>query len=205
MLEDTGERVIPELMDPMNNLLLEHISRYQFAMSYLHGRVLDLSCGSGYGTHLMVKKKKREVQEVVGVDIDAEIIHYAKGKYYHPKSNFLVADATSESLVNDLGTFDVIVSFETIEHIEDEERLLNNYYELLKPNGTLIVSTPFGKGRGVPCGSPFHVHQLRPDEFYALFTRYSNTSFFLQDGVLIEPYPGRKDVYYPLGIAVCRK
>ncbi|TCT20372.1 methyltransferase family protein [Melghiribacillus thermohalophilus] len=203
MLDDTGERVIPEFMDPMNHLLLEHIARYQFALHYVHGRVLDLSCGAGYGTHLIAKKAKNKIDEVIGIDIDPNVIQYAKGKYYHPKSTFLVKDATDSNLPEELGGFDVIVSFETIEHIQEEKKILANYFNLLKEGGTLIVSTPFGKGRGKPCGSPFHVHQLTPEEFWVLFKGYTETFFYGQKGVLIEP--PRENVHYPLGIAVCKK
>ncbi|GAA0452510.1 class I SAM-dependent methyltransferase [Alkalibacillus silvisoli] len=203
MIEDTGERVIPKMMDPTNPLLLEHIARYQFALPYLHGRVLDLTCGAGYGSHMIVKRRKRQVEEVIGVDLDPEIINYAKGAYYHPKTQFIIANAVDETLVEQMGTFDAIVSFETIEHIEEEQALLDNYNRLLKPGGTLIVSTPFGKGRGKPCGSPFHVHQLTPDEFKELFIHYQSTQFYYQNGVLIEP--GRENLQYPLGIAVCTK
>ncbi|MDQ0352964.1 2-polyprenyl-3-methyl-5-hydroxy-6-metoxy-1,4-benzoquinol methylase [Alkalibacillus filiformis] len=203
MIEDTGERVIPKMMDPMNPLLLEHIARYQFALPYLRGRVLDLSCGSGYGSHMIAKRRKREVEEVIGIDLDPDIIKYAKGEYYHPKTQFIEANAIDETLIDRVGTFDAIVSFETIEHIAEEQALLDNYYRLLKPGGKLIVSTPFGQGRGKPCGSPFHVHQLTEQEFKALFTNYSNSQFFYQDGVLIEPK--RENVRYPLGIAVCTK
>ncbi|MRG87230.1 class I SAM-dependent methyltransferase [Salinibacillus xinjiangensis] len=205
MVKDTGERVIPEYMDSMNMLLLEHIARYQFALPYAVGRVLDLSCGAGYGTHFVTKKRKKQIDEVIGIDIDQDIIEYAKGKYYHPQSSFMVKDATDLTLPNQIGQFDSILSFETLEHIEDEEKLLKNYHQLLKPGGTLIVSTPFGQGRGVECGSPFHVHQLTPEEFRALFTCYTDVSFYYQDGVLIEPEPPRKGIYYPLGIAVCKK
>ncbi|GEN47134.1 class I SAM-dependent methyltransferase [Alkalibacillus haloalkaliphilus] len=203
MIEDTGERVIPKMMDPMNPLLLEHIARYQFALPYLHGRVLDLSCGSGYGSHMIIKSRKREVEEVVGIDLDPKVINYAKGEYYHPKTQFIEANATDATLVDLIGTFDAIVSFETIEHIAEEQALLNNYYRLLKPGGTLVVSTPFGRGRGQPCGSPFHVHQLTEQEFEALFTSYSTSQFYYQNGVLIEPK--REGIRYPLGIAVCTK
>ncbi|MFD1019305.1 class I SAM-dependent methyltransferase [Thalassobacillus hwangdonensis] len=203
MIEDTGERVIPEFMKSSNKLLLEHMARYQFALPYVKGRVLDLSCGSGYGTHMMAKENKSVVDEVVGIDIDTEIITYAKGTYYHPLSTFKVMNAVDPDFPAELGTFDVITSFETYEHIEDEEQLLANYHALLKPGGTLIVSTPFGEGRGQSCGSPFHVHQITPQEFRDLFTNYSETNFFYQKGVLIEP--PRDKVNYPLGIAVCIK
>ncbi|MFD2639766.1 class I SAM-dependent methyltransferase [Piscibacillus salipiscarius] len=205
MLEDTGERVIPKFMDPLNPLLLEHIARYQFALNYLHGRVLDLSCGAGYGTHMIAKRCKKMISEVIGIDLDQDVIDYAKGEYYHPQSKYLVADATYSHLKEQLGTFDCIVSFETIEHIEDEQAILNNYYQLLKPGGTLIVSTPFGEGRGKPCGSPFHVHQLTEEEFRHLFIDvYERTEFFYQNGVVIEPVQ-REGVHYPLGVAVCKK
>ncbi|ASF37951.1 SAM-dependent methyltransferase [Halobacillus halophilus] len=203
MVKNTGERVIPEYSDPTNNLLLEHAARYQFSLSYMQGRVLDLSCGAGYGTHMIAKQCKHVIDEVIGVDIDEEIIRYAKGTYYHPKSSFEIHDAIDPHLSSHLGTFDVIVSFETYEHIKEEEKLLHNYYQLLNPGGKLIISTPFGKGRGKECGSPFHVHQITPQEFRDLFTNYAKQEFFYQNGVLIEP--PREDVYYPLGLAVCEK
>ncbi|GEL78594.1 class I SAM-dependent methyltransferase [Tenuibacillus multivorans] len=205
MIEDTGERVIPNLMDPLNPLLLEHIARYQFALNYLYGRVLDLSCGAGYGTHMIAKRRKKQVNEVIGVDLDPNIIQYANNEYYHPKSSYHITDATDPNLNQSFGTFDCIVSFETIEHIEDEQAILNNYDRLLKPGGTLIVSTPFGKGRGEPCGNPFHVHQLTQEEFKELFTNdYQHVEFFYQNGVVMEPHQ-REGVKYPLGIAVCQK
>ncbi|SET06052.1 Methyltransferase domain-containing protein [Salinibacillus kushneri] len=205
MLQDTGERVIPDNMDSMNMLLLEHLARYQFSLPHVHGRVLDLSCGAGYGTQFIAKRLKNEIHEVIGIDIDKDVIHYAKGRYHHPKASYYVKDATDPSLPQQLGQFDSIISFETLEHIAKEEKLLQNYYQLLKPGGTLIVSTPFGKGRGKKCGSPFHVHQLTPGEFRDLFTSYQEVSFFYQNGVLIEPHPPKEGVYYPLGIAVSKK
>ncbi|GAA0501562.1 hypothetical protein GCM10008986_31310 [Salinibacillus aidingensis] len=205
MLQDTGERVIPDYMDSTNMLLLEHIARYQFSLSYAKGRVLDLSCGAGYGSQFMAKRLKQNVDEVIGIDIDADVIKYAKGRYHHPKVSFQVNDAKDPGLPEQLGQFDTITSFETLEHIAEEESLLNNYYELLRPGGTLLVSTPFGKGRGKECGSPFHVHQLTPSEFHELFSDYRQCSFFYQNGVLIEPHPGQENVHYPLGIAVCKK
>lgn len=71
MIEDTGERVIPKKMSPMNNLLLEHIARYQFALPYLEGRVLDMACGAGYGTHMIAKQRKKFIDEVIGIDIES--------------------------------------------------------------------------------------------------------------------------------------
>ncbi|GAA0322782.1 hypothetical protein GCM10008967_11630 [Bacillus carboniphilus] len=205
MLQDTGERVIPDEMKPSNGLLLEHLARYHFCIPYLHGRVLDIASGSGYGTQMIAKAAKKRVSEVIGIDLDDEAVNYANSRYYHPLVRYNQGNATDPILKELYGTFDVIVSFETIEHIEEEARFLENVYKLLKPNGTLILSTPFGKGRGKPCGSPFHIHQLTVEEFKNLFNEYDykQVEFYFQRGVLIEPE--KKGIHYPLGVAVCKK
>lgn len=204
MITYTGERIIPELMSPMNMLLLEHIARYQFALPYVkEGRVLDISCGSGFGTQFVAKKAKHIIEQIVGIDIDQETIQYAKGRYHHPKAAFKQYDAVDVQLAQKLGQFDLILSFETIEHIANEQQFLKNIYDMLKPGGRLVLSTPFGQGRGIPCGSPFHVHQITKEEFCMMFDQYAEKEFYYQNGVLIEPE--REDVYYPVGLVVCTK
>jgi 2-polyprenyl-3-methyl-5-hydroxy-6-metoxy-1,4-benzoquinol methylase len=205
MLLDTGERVIPDNMKPTNSLLLEHIARYHFSYPYLRGRILDFACGTGYGSMMMAKAGKKYIEEIVSVDIDKDTIEYARKNYNHPLVNYSVQDVVDPNIHDKLGKFDVIVSFETIEHVKDEERFLSNVYQLLKPNGTLIISTPFGQGRGKPCGSPFHVHQLTKEEFHGLFDNYLKVNFYYQKGVLIEPPREDVEIRYPLGIAVCTK
>ena len=205
MLKDTGERVIPEKMKITNGLLVEHIARYHFASNYVKGRVLDFASGAGYGSHIIAKQRKKQVTEIIGIDIDEEVIQYAKGTYYHPLTKFMQGDVTDPVLPEKLGMFDTIISFETIEHVEEEERFLSNIFNLLKPGGTLVLSTPFGKGRGEPCGSPFHVHQLTVEEFTNLFPKYEETTFYFQRGALIEPAFLGADEYYPLGIVVAKK
>ena len=205
MLEDTGERVIPENMKITNELLIEHVARYHFALPFIEGRVLDFASGSGFGTHIIAKKKKKEITEIIGVDINKDALEYAKHHYYHPKSSFYQADVTDLTLPDQFGQFDSIVSFETIEHVEAEGQFLSNVYQLLKPGGKLVLSTPFGKGRDVPCGSPFHVHQLTPEEFAGLFSDYSTVTHYVQKGALIEPRDHATLDQYPLGIVVCEK
>lgn len=148
MLKDTGERIIPEKMKITNELLLEHIARYHFASNYIQGRVLDFASGSGYGSHIIAKKSKKKIDEVIGVDIDVKAVKYARSTYYHPLTTYLNEDVTDPHLPEKLGQFDSILSFETIEHVIEEKQFLSNVYNLLKPEGTLILSTPFGKGRG---------------------------------------------------------
>lgn len=205
MLELTGERVIPKLMKPTNGLLLEHIARYYFATPYTKGRVLDIACGAGYGTHMIGKKCKKEISEVIGVDIDADCVKYAKKNYFHPKVSYEVGDIFDNDLHDRIGQFDTILSFETIEHVEDENLFMRSLLKILKPGGTLVISTPFGKGKGIPSNSPFHVHQFTKQEFINIFNNFNfqKVEIYFQRGVTIEP--ARKDVHYPIGVAVLQK
>ncbi|MFC3041745.1 class I SAM-dependent methyltransferase [Virgibacillus xinjiangensis] len=205
MLEDTGERVIPENMKITNGLLMEHVARYHFAAEYVTGRVLDFASGSGYGAHIIAKSCKHKIDEVIGVDKDKEAVRYARGIYYHPLTTFREGDVTDPGLPGELGQFDVILSFETIEHITEEGQFLSNIYRMLKPGGILILSTPFGEGRGKPCGQPYHVHQLKVEEFKGLFSAYREADFYYQKGVLIQPAAAAEDKNFPLGIVVCKK
>ncbi|RWZ52163.1 class I SAM-dependent methyltransferase [Halobacillus fulvus] len=203
MLKDTGERVIPKEMDSMNMLLLEHVARYTFALPYTKGRVLDIASGAGYGSAFVAKKRKEFIDEMYGVDISPEAVQYAIHNYYHPLLTFREGDAMDPALKDTLGTFDTILSFETIEHVPDDRVFMKRMYDLLKPGGALVLSTPFGKGRDQPSGFPFHYFQLTVEEFKRLFEPFSEVEFFYQTGVTIEP--PRKDVYYPLGVAVAIK
>lgn len=203
VLKDTGERIIPKEMKPTNGLLLEHTARYYFSTPYVQGRVLDIACGTGYGSQMVVKTRKEEIKEMIGVDIDDETLKYAKANYFHPLLSFEKGDVVDRKLPERLGKFDTILSFETIEHVEDEQLFMKNMYELLKPGGILVLSTPFGQGKEKTCGSPFHYFQLTKEEFIDLFKDFSNVEFYYQRGVTIEP--PREGVYYPLGVAVARK
>jgi SAM-dependent methyltransferase len=215
LLTYTGERVIPELMKPTNGLLLEHLARYYFSIPYIKGRTLDLACGSGYGTQMIAKACKKVTKDIVGVDVDPVTIAYANSKYNHQFVTYQQGDAIDPQLAQKLGSFHTILSFETIEHVTNEHVFMNNIYDMLLPGGILVLSTPFGQGRGKPCGSPFHIHQYTRDEFYDLFTRFKDVEIFYQSGVAIERgertldgqsfQPPRSNAKYPLGIAVCTK
>jgi len=199
----TGERVIPELMKPTNGMLLEHIARYYFAIPYAKGRVLDISCGVGYGSHMIAKSCKKDVTHVVGVDVDEDAIKYAESIYNHPCITYQTADAMDPLLPQKLGLFDTIFSFETIEHLANDMQFMDNIYAMLLPGGILVLSTPFGQGRGKACQEPFHVHQYTKQEFKELFTAFKNVDIYYQRGVTFEP--PRKGIKYPLGVAVCIK
>ncbi|MBU8908674.1 class I SAM-dependent methyltransferase [Desertibacillus haloalkaliphilus] len=203
MLKDTGERIIPKEMKPTNGMLLEHLARYYFSTPYANGRVLDIASGTGYGSVMIAKTRNTEVDEVIGVELDPDTLDYAKKNYYHPRVHFKQGNALDPDLPEKIGTFDTILSFETIEHVSDDQLFVKNMYQLLNKGGTLVLSTPFGRGRGVPSSEPYHYHQLTEDEFKELFTDFSEVEFYYQRYVTFEP--PRPGVRYPIGVAVCKK
>ncbi|MCC5912123.1 MAG: class I SAM-dependent methyltransferase [Clostridiaceae bacterium] len=201
-MEYTRERVIPKLMNPKNGMLIEHIVRYEFAKSFCQGRVLDIACGSGYGSEILLKANPK-VDELVGIDLSKEAIEYAKEHYAFLETSYYVDDALNKNLHKTYGTFDTIVSFETIEHFEGDHQFVENLYNLLKPDGTLIISTPFGRGKNQPCKSPFHVYQYTEEEFIHVLKPFKKITMYHQIDTRIEiPKEGQK---YYLMVAVCKK
>ncbi|HEX2112351.1 MAG TPA: class I SAM-dependent methyltransferase [Gaiellaceae bacterium] len=114
-----------------------HVARYRFALPRVAGkRVLDLGCGEGYGTALLAETAR----EVVGVDYSPVAIDHARRSYARENVRFVVADATA--LDDSLGHFDVVTCFEVVEHVERDDRLFAGVARVLRPGGTLVLSTP---------------------------------------------------------------
>ena len=124
MIEFTGERVIPGYVE--DDLWAEHLARYAFACRFAPGtRVLDLGCGTGYGTAELA----RHATEAVGVDIAPDAIDFAASHYR--SARFIVASATDVPL--DDASFDIITAFELIEHLSDWRALLRDARRVLRP------------------------------------------------------------------------
>src|SRR5262245_17277167 len=135
MLEWTGERFLPWLAE--SAIAYEHLHRYAYAASLVAGkRVLDLASGEGYGSKMLAESASL----VIGVDIDENCVRHATARYGSGTLHFVSGSITAIPIHGD--PFDVIVCFEAIEHIEDQERLLAEVQRLLRPDGIFIVSTP---------------------------------------------------------------
>lgn len=116
----------------------EHLERYKYA--YLHSQnktVLDIAGGSGYGTFLLATKGN--AKEVHSVDLDETAVKYGNLKYNHAVIKRELGNAIHYTKEN---YYDLVVSFETIEHLDDYKAFLNNIHKSLLKNGELIISTP---------------------------------------------------------------
>jgi len=192
LAEFTGERLIPGQVDV--DLLNEHMARYTFAVRLARGkRVLDAGCGAGYGTAELAQVADR----VTGIDVAAEAVDYAREHY--PAANIVFEQASATALPFANASFDLVVAFEVIEHLEDWRGFLAEACRVLTPSGQLIVSTPnrlyYTESRGAHGANPYHVHEFDFAEFTAeLKAVFQHVSMFLEnhvEGVAFTPFePG---------------
>lgn len=158
----TGERLVPGAVDPV--LELEHRQRYQWVLQLAQGkRVLDAACGEGYGSDMLAAV----ASAVVAVDVSQPAVEQAKERYRRPNLSFVASSVTSLPLADQ--SVDLVVSFETIEHIgqADQRLFLEETRRVLAPGGVLVISTPdrvnYSERRNYH--NEYHVHEFSREEF----------------------------------------
>jgi SAM-dependent methyltransferase len=153
--------------DPQSELWGEHRSRYRFAAQLVLGkRVLDVASGAGFGLAML----RSSGACVVGVDYDA--VALCEARRLSPSVPLARGDATSLPLRD--ASLDVVVSFETLEHVPDAAAMVREVRRVLKPGGSLVLSTP-NRGFGPPelhTNNPFHVREFTADELRALLASH---------------------------------
>lgn len=154
--EDHAERMVPELHRP-SLLYAEHMTRYLAAQPLVAGkRVLDIASGSGYGSRLLADG----AASVVGVDISTAAVEYARATYPRDNLEFRLGQATAIPLEDN--SVDVVVTFETIEHVADYRGFLAEVDRVLAPDGLALVSTP--NDLEFVEGNHFHLHEFVYEE-----------------------------------------
>jgi SAM-dependent methyltransferase len=178
-LDFTGER-FTSAVD--GQIAFEHIHRYLMARDLCRGKdVADIASGEGYGSALLSQVAK----SVIGVEIDHGSVAHATQSYPYPNLKFVQGDARNPPIPS--ASIDIVVSFETLEHFLEHDQFLAEVVRILRPNGSLLISTP---DRDVysPSGrpaNPFHVHELSRPEFLNLLNRhFSDVKVFRQRPLL---------------------
>jgi len=169
----TGERLVTTVKGAG---VVEHLHRYALACEFVKNKtVLDLASGEGYGSNLLSKYAKM----VIGIDISGEAISYSTQKYRKDNLKFIKADATEIPI--ETGAIDVVVSFETLEHVSEQEKMLSEIKRVLKNDGILIISSP-EKSNYEEVNlekNPFHIKELYFDDFRQLISKYFKNYFFI--------------------------
>ena len=136
---------------------LKHEKAYEFARQYCEGKdVLDFGCGSGYGTAILANVAK----SVVGVDTSPIAVQYCLDHWNIGNMIFEKIER-DYTLRFDDNTFDVIVSFQVIEHIPDVPRYLSLLKRVLKPGGPLVITTTNRAWRLRPTEKPWNRSHCR--------------------------------------------
>jgi len=161
----TGERFLPEVRGV---IWYEHWHRYAAIAPLAQGRrVLDAACGEGYGSYLL----SRTAASVIGVDVSPAAVAHAGQRYKHPNLAFATGSVASLPLPD--ASVDLVVSFETIEHLHEQREMLAEFRRVLVPDGILVISSPnrpvYNEGGGIE--NHYHVRELDRDELAALLGR----------------------------------
>lgn len=160
----------------------EHLKRYEYAASMVFGKkVLDMASGCGYGSKYLFETGY--ASNVLGVDLSFDSVKYANYKYGCNEVLFLCGNASTVKLNTH---FDVIVSFETIEHLEDVNAYLEVVYKHLKNEGVFVVSTPLVKSTDNNPSNPYHRIEWSFSDFIDLVKdRFVVESLHLQSQKLV--------------------
>ena len=180
-LSFTGERFHPDLAGEM---WAEHWHRYHFVLPLIAGKkVLDVASGEGYGSALMATV----ALAVSGVDVSTDAVAHA-GRVYAKRQNLHFTQGSCAKLPFDDASFDAVVSFETIEHILEQDEFLSEIKRVLAPAGLLVMSSPnraeYSDARGYT--NEFHVKELYRAEFADLLgARFQYLRWFSQRNAFV--------------------
>ena len=164
-----------------------HIQRYERATKEVEGLILDVGCGFGYGSTMLLQMCKQACT-VVAIDTSSTALSYAKRKYSGPI--YIRADAQAFPF-KDM-SFDSVVALEVIEHVDNGIHLLREVHRVLRDEGILILSTPnidhlrnrFKNAlfkKELPRGklkNPYHKHEYMPKELSRLL---ESTGFTIEE------------------------
>lgn len=151
----TGERFVHGAGD--DQLWYEHAHRYALAVGMAAGRrVVDVGCGEGYGAAWIATG----AASTLGIDIEPAAIDHAAKHYRSENLSFAVGDARHLDLPD--ACADLVTCFETIEHVSEPAKVLDELARILAPGGVVIISTPDAvESDGT---NPFHLHELTAAE-----------------------------------------
>ena len=166
---DVDERFIPGTSRITE---IESFHRYLAAAALCRGKkVLDAASGEGYGSDILAAS----ACEVTGLDICTGAVEQAKRKYTAAGLTFVEGDVCAMPFPD--GTFDCVVSFETIEHLCEPERFLAEIRRVLVPSGFVILSSPNKAAfdRRNHCengGNVYHKHEMECGELLEMVKKY---------------------------------
>lgn len=167
MIEFTGERFVPTEQGVIRQ---EHLHRYAWCLPLVEGKdVLDVASGEGYGSAMLASRAR----SVRGVDISHDAVAHAAERYAD-RTNLQYLQGSAAAIPLPDASVDVVISFETIEHLYEQEEMMAEIRRVLRPDGVMIMSSPNKEVYSDRAGyhNEYHVKELYLGEFQALVSRH---------------------------------
>ena len=158
--EITSDKIVSD--NPLHHRLL---SAYVFAEKYINGDVLELGCGEGRGIDIILKKSK----SFTAIDKISEVTERLSIKY--PKENFISSSFPPLINIED-NSFDTIVTFQVIEHINNDNLFVEEIYRILRPGGKALISTP--NIEMTLTRNPWHIREYTSRQLQDLTSKFFN-------------------------------
>ena len=158
------------------DILIRSRARYEFVAPYVYGTLLEVGSGRGYGLEVLAPRSTVQI----GVDLSRAFLKKAQCNL--PAISFVQANGSTLPFTGH--SFDSIIAFEVIEHVEDDVAFLNELKRLAREQGFIAISTPnkfVASGNRKKPIDPFHVREYTSPEFYTLLSHaFSSVKIFGQ-------------------------
>lgn len=148
------------------------LAAYAFTRPYVSGRaVLDAGCGAGHGSAFIAGETKK----LVGVDLDLPAVTYSAKSYRLPSLHFLCADLLKLPFPSN--TFDIVISFQVVEHLRNLENYFQEVKRVLKQDGTFFLAT-LNRTETNTGLHPDHTKEYAPEDFCKMVTSFFPAASF---------------------------
>ena len=167
-------------LDPSENVIYQrHLIAYKEAAKIISGTVLEVGCGEGYGIMELAPKAEHYIAvDKYNTDISDEL---------NEANNitFIQSEVPPLKGIED-NSVDFVVTFQVIEHIEDDERFLQEIHRVLKPGGKVILTTP--NVMMSLTRNPWHTREYTPEQMGEVlkssFDNYELKGIFGNDKIM---------------------
>ena len=175
-MKETTERHSPDRIRTVEESVIDAMHRFAYGVVEEYARptdrLLEIGFGEGYGSEIV----RSCVSEYVGVEVDAAAVAHAAQRYRHPKSTFLLYGGAT--LDFDESSFDLVISFQVIEHVLDPDLFLREAHRVVRGSGSVLIVTPNRNHRVDDGERPFnryHVREFSPPELGTLMRQVFDT------------------------------
>ncbi|MBK9108534.1 MAG: methyltransferase domain-containing protein [Saprospiraceae bacterium] len=154
-----------------NPVFMRQLFAYTQAAEEVSGCILEIGCGEGYGIKWLSPKASRYVAIDKHIPLNQQ--NFAHVEFINMEVPWLT------EMEND--QFDVVICFQLIEHIQDDQTLLKEIYRVLKPGGKLLLTTP--NQSMTLSRNPYHIREYNTNQFRELLSRYFDSEKIFFGGV----------------------